>query len=145
MSILEHLEPKGVFRFFEELCAIPHGSGNVERISDYLKKFAKDRGLFCIQDELKNIIIKKKGSAGYEDKEPLIIQGHMDMVAVKKPDSDIDMKKDGLRPWIWWGDLVPERKSRLAINRNIAVSQGASVEYRGIFINDEDWSIRRWR
>ena len=50
----------------------------------------------------------------------------------------------GVSPWIWWGDLVPERKSRLAINRNIAVSQGASVEYRGIFINDEDWSIRRW-
>ena len=50
----------------------------------------------------------------------------------------------GVSPWIWWGDLVPERKSCLAINRNIAVSQGASVEYRGIFINDEDWSIRRW-
>ena len=50
----------------------------------------------------------------------------------------------GVSPWIWWGDLVPERKSRLAINRNIAVSQGASVEYRGIFINDEDWSIRPW-
>ena len=50
----------------------------------------------------------------------------------------------GVSPWIWWGELVPERKSRLAINRNIAVSQGASVEYRGIFINDEDWSIRRW-
>ena len=50
----------------------------------------------------------------------------------------------GVSPWIWWGDLVPERKSRLAINRNITVRQGASVEYRGIFINDEDWSIRRW-
>ena len=50
----------------------------------------------------------------------------------------------GVNPWIWWGDVVPERKSRLSINRNTSVTQGASVEYRGIFINDEDWSIRPW-
>ena len=50
----------------------------------------------------------------------------------------------GVNPWIWWGDVVPERKSRLAINRNTSITQGASVEYRGIFINDEDWSSRPW-
>lgn len=50
----------------------------------------------------------------------------------------------GVNPWIWWGDVVPERKSRLAINRNTSITQGASVEYRGIFINDEDWSILPW-
>ena len=50
----------------------------------------------------------------------------------------------GVSPWIWWGDVVPEKKSCLTINRNTSVTQGASVEYRGIFINDEDWSIRPW-
>ena len=50
----------------------------------------------------------------------------------------------GVSPWIWWGDVVPEKKSCLSINRNTSVTQGASVEYRGIFINDEDWSIRPW-
>lgn len=126
MAVLSQLEPAGVFRFFEEICSIPHGSGNVERISDYLKKFAKDRGLFCIQDELKNIIIKKKGSAGYEDKEPVIIQGHMDMVAVKKPDSDIDMKKDGLRLAVD-GDFLFAEGTSLGGDDGIAVAYALAL------------------
>ncbi len=93
----ENLEPKEVFHFFEEICHIPHGSGNVQKISDYLVSFAKDRGLEVIQDEKLNVIIKAPGSAGYEDKEPVILQGHMDMVAVKEEGADIDMKKDGLK------------------------------------------------
>ncbi len=93
----ENLEPREVFHFFEEICNIPHGSGNLQQISDYLVNFAKERGLEFIQDEKLNVIIKAPGTAGYEDKEPVILQGHMDMVAVKEADSDIDMKKDGLR------------------------------------------------
>lgn len=62
MSVLGELEPKSVFRFFEEICSIPHGSGNVEKLSDYLVSFAKERGLFCRQDEMKNVIISKEAS-----------------------------------------------------------------------------------
>ena len=51
MAVLEQLEPKEVFRFFEEICQIPHGSGNLQQISDYLGKFAKDRNLEVIQDK----------------------------------------------------------------------------------------------
>ena len=64
MGVLSNLEPQNVFHFFEEITKIPHGSGNVGQISDYLVKFARDRGLFCIQDELKNIIIKYYPSGG---------------------------------------------------------------------------------
>ena len=49
MRVLENLEPKKVFYYFEEICQIPHGSGNLDRISGYLEQFAKDRGLFHIQ------------------------------------------------------------------------------------------------
>ena len=93
----ENLEPREVFQFFEEICSIPHGSGNVQRISDYLVDFAKTRGLDVIQDEALNVIIKAPGTEGYEDKEPVILQGHMDMVAVKEDGADIDMTKDGLK------------------------------------------------
>ena len=130
MAVLSQLEPAGVFRFFEEICSIPHGSGNVERISDYLKKFAKDRGLFCIQDELRNIIIKKNGSAGYEDKEPVIIQGHMDMVAVKKPDSDTDMKKDGLR-------LAVDGDFLFAEGTSLGGDDGIAVAYALALLDDD--------
>lgn len=50
----------------------------------------------------------------------------------------------GVSPWIWWGDVVPEKKDSLVIDENFSTTQGASVEYRGIFINDEDWSLRPW-
>ena len=97
MSILGHLEPANVFRFFEEICGIPHGSGNIDKISDYLVAFAKQRNLEYYQDEIKNVIIIKEATAGYENKEPIMLQGHMDMVAVKKPESTIDMTSEGLR------------------------------------------------
>lgn len=126
MAVISHLEPQGVFTFFEEICSIPHGSGNVGQISDYLKKFAKDRGLFCIQDETKNIIIKKPGTKGFEDKEPIIIQGHMDMVAVKKPDCDIDMKTEGLNLAID-GDYVYAKGTSLGGDDGIAVAYALAI------------------
>lgn len=50
----------------------------------------------------------------------------------------------GVSPWIWWGDVQPERKQRLTIDDRFETLQSPSVEYRGIFINDEDWSSRPW-
>ena len=93
---LENLQPIEVFYWFEQICKIPHGSGNLQKISDFLVKFAKDRNLYVRQDSELNVIIKKPGSSGYEDHEPVILQGHMDMVAVKNKDASIDMVNDGL-------------------------------------------------
>ena len=53
-------------------------------------------------------------------------------------------KISGVSPWIWWGDVHPEKKSQLIINDKYQTLQVPSVEYRGIFINDEDWSTRTW-
>jgi hypothetical protein len=50
----------------------------------------------------------------------------------------------GVSPWIWWGDVTPERKSRLTINDSFETVQSPSTEFRGIFLNDEDWSLRPW-
>ena len=50
----------------------------------------------------------------------------------------------GVSPWVWWGDVVPERRSRLVFDESTKIEQTPSVAYRGIFINDEDWSLRRW-
>ena len=96
MRVLEGLAPERVFYYFEEICSIPHGSGNVEQISNYLMDFAKRKGLCAVQDELKNVIIVKPATSGYEEEPAVILQGHMDMVAVKKPDCPIDMAAEGL-------------------------------------------------
>ena len=67
MSILSGLEPRSVFRFFEEICGIPHGSGNTKAISDYLVSFAETRSLHCRQDDANNVVIWKDPSPGYEN------------------------------------------------------------------------------
>lgn len=82
--------------YFKEICAIPHGSYNIDAISDYLVEFAKEHNLNYRQDELKNVIIKKKASAGYENEPGIILQGHMDMVAVKDEGVELDLEKEGL-------------------------------------------------
>lgn len=50
----------------------------------------------------------------------------------------------GVSPWIWWGDVVPEKKSKLTLSDDFSTCQSPSVKFRGIFINDEDWTTRRW-
>ena len=121
MSILGHLEPANVFRFFEEICQIPHGSGNIDKISDYLVDFAKARNLEYYQDEIKNVIIIKEATAGYENKEPIMLQGHMDMVAVKKPESTINMETEGLELQVD-GDFVFAKDTSLGGDDGIAVA-----------------------
>ena len=93
---LAGLQPEAVFRYFEEICAIPHGSYNTRMISDYLVNFAKTHNLRYIQDELNNVILFGDATEGFEDHEPVIIQGHMDMVCEKDADCPIDMATQGL-------------------------------------------------
>ncbi|HBH93213.1 MAG TPA: aminoacyl-histidine dipeptidase, partial [Bacteroides sp.] len=83
MRVTEGLEPKVVFEYFEKICSIPHDSYNEKQLSDYCVSFAKEHGLEYYQDDLYNVIIIKEASEGYEDHEPVIIQGHLDMVCEK--------------------------------------------------------------
>ena len=97
MAVLAQLEPEEVFHWFEEICKIPHGSGDTGRISDFLVDFAQKWSLKYRQDRSNNVIIWKDASEGYEDSEPVMLQGHMDMVSETEPDCDIDFSGDGLR------------------------------------------------
>ena len=126
MSILGHLEPANVFHFFEEICNIPHGSGNIDQMSDYLVAFAKERNLEYYQDDIKNVIIIKEATAGYEGKEPIMLQGHMDMVAVKKPGNPMDMTTEGLHLAVE-GDYVYAKDTSLGGDDGIAVAYELAI------------------
>ncbi len=93
---LAGLQPADVFGYFEEICSMPHGSGNTKIISDYLVDFAQKQGLRYAQDEDNNVILWQEGTCGLEDRPPVIIQGHMDMVCEKDADCPIDMDTEGL-------------------------------------------------
>ena len=93
---LANLEPAAVFGYFEEICAIPHGSRNTKMISDYLVGFAKEHNLKYIQDEMNNVILFGEGTCGMEEHPPVILQGHVDMVCEKDAGCSIDMTTEGL-------------------------------------------------
>jgi dipeptidase D len=101
-------EPRRVFEIFEDLCAIPHGSGNEGGAADYVEQFAKTLGLFCLRDEMNNVFVRKDATAGYEQIEPIMLQGHLDMVCEKNADSSHDFEHDGLslsvRDGYLWAD-----------------------------------------
>lgn len=126
MNVCKDMEPKKVFYYFEEICGIPHGSGNVKAISDYCVAFAKERNLTWYQDEQDNVIICKPGTAGYEESEPVIIQGHLDMVCEKDADTVIDFKKEGLRLYVD-GDFLKAKGTTLGGDDGIAVAYALAL------------------
>ena len=89
-------EPAQLFHFFEEVSAIPRGSGNEKGISDFLVAFAKERGLDVYQDEVYNVIIRKPASAGAENAPTVMLQGHIDMVCDKLGSVEHDFTTDGI-------------------------------------------------
>lgn len=131
MAVLNGLEPKKVFEYFEEICKIPHGSGNTKMISDYLVAFAKARELWFYQDGINNVIIKKNASKGYENAEPVILQGHIDMVCEKAPDCKIDMEKEGL-------SLKTDGETVFAEGTTLGADNGIAVAMMMAILDDEN-------
>ena len=146
MAVLKGLKPEKVFEFFEMLCSVPHGSGNTKQISDLCVKFAQDRGLRCLQDEYNNVIIWKDASPGYEQAEPLIIQGHIDMVCAAEPDCGIDMGTEPIR-LVVDGDWVKADKTSLGADNGIGVAMALALlddetlrhpKLEAVFTTDEE-------
>ncbi len=126
MEFTESCKPLSVFKYFELLSSVPHGSGNTKAISDICVDFAKKHGLDYYQDDLNNVIIYKKGSAGRENAEPVIIQGHLDMVCAKNPDDPIDMAKEPIKLVID-GEYLRADNTSLGGDDTIAVAMALSI------------------
>ena len=126
MRVLEDLEPKRVFYYFEELSKIPHGSQNTKKISDRIVEFAKEHDLKYIQDESNNVIIIKEASKGYENADAVILQGHIDMVCEKDADCKKDMENEGLDLAIN-GDFIYAKGTTLGGDNGIAVAMMMAV------------------
>ncbi len=117
---LSVFEPKALFGYFEDLCAIPHGSGNESALADYLVSFAESHGLRFYRDELHNVVIYKPASAGYEGRPAVILQGHSDMVCEKIASSSHDFEKDGI-------DIVVEDGWIRANGTTLGADNGTAV------------------
>ena len=119
--VIQGYEPHKVFEIFEDLCAIPHGSGNEKGIADYIEAYANERGLFVLRDETGNVFVRKGAAKGYEDTPAILLQGHMDMVCEKNSDSDHDFLKDPLKLSVRDGQLWADGTT-LGADNGVAVA-----------------------
>lgn len=138
-----------VFEFFEEISKIPRGSGNTTAIADYLVEFAQKRALDFTRDSADNVIIKKKATAGYEQKPTVIIQGHTDMVLASDENANIDLQKDGLKLYID-GDFLKAEGTTLGADDGIAVAYALAIldsdtiphpAVEAVFTSDEETGL----
>ncbi len=125
MKILKGLKPEKVFEYFESISAIPRGSGNTEKIRGYCADFAKQRNLKFICDDFGNIIIFKD-AVNSKSTEPVIIQGHLDMVWEKNDECGINFETDGLELCVD-GDYVYAKGTTLGGDDGIAVAMGLAL------------------
>ena len=126
MSVLKDVEPAAVLKLFEEISAIPRGSGNTEAICSFCTEFAEERKLKHHRDKAGNLVIWKEGSPGYEDSETLIIQGHLDMVCVKNSESNKNMEEEGLELMLENGIISADGTS-LGADDGIAVAFALAI------------------
>ena len=146
LNINDHKSIEKVVRFFEEFSRIPHGSGNTSMIANYLVDFAKKRNLEYTRDQADNVVIRKKATKGLEDKPAIIFQGHLDMVAEKKPEADIDMTTDGLKLYRD-GDFLRAENTTLGGDDGVALAYALAVldsddiahpDFEAVFTSDEE-------
>ncbi len=126
MNVLKNLNPEKVFTFFEEISAIPRGSGHNDKIREFCENFAKERNLKFISDDAGNVIIFKNASKDCKSTEPVIIQGHLDMVWEKDSTSNINFETDGLELCVD-GDYISAKGTTLGGDDGIAVAMCLAI------------------
>ena len=95
--LLENFAYPQLLQYFEEISAIPRPSYHEEKIADYLEGFAKERGLEYYRDSIGNLLINKGATEGREAAEPILLQGHTDMVCEKNEGVSHDFSRDPLK------------------------------------------------
>ena len=124
--ILKNVEPGEVLGYFEAISAIPRSPRNEGAITEYILDFAKERGLWAHRDDILNVIVKKPGTAGYENSPPLILQGHTDMVCEKNSGVEHDFTKDPIK-LVVDGDTLRADGTTLGADNGIACAMMLAV------------------
>jgi dipeptidase D len=126
MSIVENLEPKLVWKHFDEIRKIPRCSKHEEKIREYIEKFAKQHNLEYKTDKVGNIVIYKPATKGMENKTGVILQGHMDMVCEKNSDIDFDFSKDPIQLKLD-GDILSADGTTLGADNGIGLAISLAI------------------
>ncbi len=125
-NVLSGLSPQPVWDIFEEICQHPHPSKKEDKLAAYIINFAEEHGLTVKKDALGNFTIKKPATPGMENRKPVCIQGHIDMVCEKNSDVEFDFDNDPIQPYID-GDWVKAKGTTLGADNGIGVAMGMAV------------------
>ncbi len=125
-EVLSNLNPHLLWKHFEEICGIPRPSRKEEKVAQYVVSFAKKNNLEFARDEFGNVVIRKPATPGKENLTPVVLQGHLDMVAEKNADVSHDFDKDPIQPYID-GDWVKAKGTTLGSDNGIGVAAALAV------------------
>ncbi len=117
----EALNPQKVWKHFVEIMKCPRPSYSEETIRQYVKDFAAEQGLECIEDDAHNVYIRKEATPGMESRKGLILQAHLDMVPQKNNDKEFDFEKDPIEGYID-GEWVTANGTTLGADNGIGVA-----------------------
>ncbi len=123
--MLENLEPKIVWKYFEEICKIPRCSKHEEKIAEYIVQVAKNLGLEVGRDDVGNVVVRK-GANGYENAPMITFQCHMDMVCEKNKEVEHDFSKDAIQPYVD-GEWVKAKGTTLGADDGIGVATALAL------------------
>ncbi len=123
---IEQLKPDRLWYYFLEICKIPRPSKKEEKIASYIRNFALKHKLECNVDEAGNVLIRKPASPGYENRQSVILQSHLDMVCEKNSDTSHDFDKDPIVPWVD-GNWVKARGTTLGADDGIGIAAALAI------------------
>ena len=121
MSTIEHAKTREILERFAEISAIPRCSKDEERIAAWLAAWGREQGFDVAVDDVRNTLIRVPGSPGYEDAPIVVLQGHMDMVCEKTPDSDHDFATDPIK-LVYEGEWLTADRTTLGADNGIALA-----------------------
>lgn len=134
-SLVEYLKSENMeyktYKCFKMISDIPRNSGKEKEISDFIKKFAEDRGNKTYRDEFNNVIVYVPASEGMEDRDSIIIQGHTDMVCVKEGENVHNFDTDPL-------ELYTENGMLRARGTTLGGDDGIAVAYMMSIMDNKD-------
>lgn len=125
-NILSHLEPSSLWNYFESICQIPHPSKREAAIVAWVQGIGEELGLETITDHVGNVVIRKPATPGLEDRQTIVLQGHLDMVPQKNNETTHDFEKDPIVPYID-NNWVKARGTTLGADNGIGVAAALAV------------------
>ncbi|MEN8116346.1 MAG: aminoacyl-histidine dipeptidase [Bacteroidota bacterium] len=126
MTQIKNIQPTEVWSIFDQMLQTPHPSNHEEKIQDWAVNFGKSLDLETIKDEVGNVIIKKPATPGMENRKPVVLQGHLDMVPQKNSDKAHDFETDPIEAYVEDG-WVTANGTTLGADNGVGVSASLAV------------------